>query len=180
MSGFSNALNRFVEIIWKYPRTTLLIISAITLVFLIRVPTVRIVSDFADLLPQDHPYIQLHNEIRDTFGGANNIIISVTVDDESIFTNETLDRIHRITLAVDALDGINHSLVTSLTHRNVRKVWLSGEGTVKSSTYYDPLKGGYSQAELDGKRVLVIIPDSTRTAPVPLLFRLCTRSCGIG
>jgi len=28
------------------------------------------------------------------------------------------------------------------------------------------------RAELDGKRVLVIIPDSTRTAPVPLLFRL--------
>ena len=63
-----------------------------------------------------------------------------------------LDRIHRITLAVDALEGINHNLVTSLTHRNVRKVWLSGEGTVKSSTYYDPLKGGYSAAELDGIR----------------------------
>jgi nickel-dependent lactate racemase len=28
------------------------------------------------------------------------------------------------------------------------------------------------RAELDGKRVLVIIPDSTRTAPVPLMFRL--------
>ena len=32
--------------------------------------------------------------------------------------------------------------------------------------------GALGQAELDGKRVLVIIPDSTRTAPVPLLFRL--------
>jgi nickel-dependent lactate racemase len=28
------------------------------------------------------------------------------------------------------------------------------------------------QLDLDGKRVLVIIPDSTRTAPIPLLFRL--------
>ena len=25
---------------------------------------------------------------------------------------------------------------------------------------------------LDGKRVLVIIPDGTRTAPIPLMFRL--------
>ena len=152
MSSFSNALNRFVEVIWKYPKTTLLIISAITIVFLLRVPMVRIVSDFADLLPQDHPYIQLHNEIRDTFGGANNVIVAITVDEGSIFSNDILDRIHRITLAVDAVDGINHSLVTSLTHRNVRKVWLSGEGTVKSSTYYDPLKGGYSTAELEGIR----------------------------
>ncbi len=152
MSRFSRALFHFLEIIWKYPKTILLLIAVITALFAIRVPMVRIVSDFADLLPQDHPYIQLHNEIRDTFGGANNIIIAVNVEEGTIFTNETLDRIHRITFAVDTLDGINHNLVTSLTHRNVRKVWLSGEGTVKSSTYYDPLKGGYSAAELDGMR----------------------------
>jgi hypothetical protein len=29
-----------------------------------------------------------------------------------------------------------------------------------------------AQADLAGKRVLVIIPDSTRTAPIPLFFRL--------
>lgn len=29
-----------------------------------------------------------------------------------------------------------------------------------------------AQADLDGQRVLVIIPDSTRTAPIPLFFRL--------
>ncbi len=152
MSKFSNALNSFLEVIWKHPKVTLIIIAIVTAVFAVRVPTVRIVSDFADLLPQSHPYIQLHNEIRDTFGGANNVILSVTVDEGTIFTNDTLDRIHRITMAVDALGGINHNLVTSLTHHNVRKVWLSGEGTVKSSTYYDPLKGGYSADELDGMR----------------------------
>ncbi len=152
MSSFSNALSRFVELVWKFPKATLLIITIITAVFALRVPTVRIVSDFADLLPQDHPYIQLHNEIRDTFGGANNIIVAITVEDGTVISNDMLDRIHRITLAVDALEGINHNLVTSLTHRNVRKVWLSGEGTVRSSTYYDPLKGGYSDAELDGIR----------------------------
>ena len=152
MSRFSRSLYRFVEIVWQYPRIVLLIIAAITVGFAVRVPSVRILSDFADLLPQKHPYIQLHNEIRDTFGGANNIIVAVTVDEGTIFTNDTLDRIHRITLGVDALEGINHNLVTSLTHRNVRKVWLSGEGTVKSSTYYDPLKGVYSAAELDAMR----------------------------
>lgn len=151
-----NILNGLVERIWGYPRATLLVIAGVTAVFAWQVPTVRIVSDFADLLPQNHPYIQLHNEIRDTFGGANNIIVSVTVRDGTIFTDETLARIHRITLAVDALEGINHNLVTSLTHRNVRKVWLSGEGTVKSAPYYDPLHGGYSAAELDGIRQSVL------------------------
>ena len=30
----------------------------------------------------------------------------------------------------------------------------------------------WTEHDLDGKRVLVIIPDSTRTAPIPLFFRL--------
>ena len=31
---------------------------------------------------------------------------------------------------------------------------------------------------LDGKRVLVIIPDGTRTAPIPLMFRLLYEQIG--
>ncbi|MGC9522354.1 MAG: lactate racemase domain-containing protein [Anaerolineae bacterium] len=34
------------------------------------------------------------------------------------------------------------------------------------------LATGIDQARLDGKRVLIIIPDSTRTAPMPMIFRL--------
>ena len=123
MRGFGHILEKIVLFTWTYPRSVLLFIAAITVAFATQVPAVRIVSDFSDLLPQEHPFIQLHNEIRDTFGGANNIIIAVSVDEGTIFTNETLDRIHRITTAVDNLEGINHNLVTSLTHRNVRKVW---------------------------------------------------------
>jgi predicted RND superfamily exporter protein len=145
----SHVLNRFVELNWQHPKAILVIIFIVTVFLAFQLPAVRIVSDFADLLPQDHPYIQLHNEIRDTFGGANNIVVSIAVAEGTIFSNETLDRIHRLTMGVDALEGINHNLVTSLTHRNVRKVWLSGEGTVKSAPYYDPLKGGYNADELN-------------------------------
>jgi len=148
MRRLRHLLNKIAPFTWEYPRTVLLIIALVTVGFATQVPAVRIVSDFSDLLPQEHPFIQLHNEIRDTFGGANNIIVAVSVSEGTIFTNDTLDRIHRITTAVDNLEGINHNLVTSLTHRNVRKVWLGGEGTVKSVTYYDPRKGGYSPSEL--------------------------------
>ncbi|GAC1654204.1 MAG: lactate racemase domain-containing protein [Ktedonobacteraceae bacterium] len=36
----------------------------------------------------------------------------------------------------------------------------------------------FDQLSLDGKRVLVIIPDSTRTAPIPLFFRLLYKHIG--
>jgi nickel-dependent lactate racemase len=36
----------------------------------------------------------------------------------------------------------------------------------------------FSDTQLDGKRVLVIIPDSTRTAPLPMMFRLLYAQLG--
>jgi len=38
----------------------------------------------------------------------------------------------------------------------------------------DVVSRGLDEAKLDGKRVLAIIPDSTRTMPMPLMFRLLT------
>ena len=40
------------------------------------------------------------------------------------------------------------------------------------------LAGALGTMALDGKRVLVIIPDGTRTAPIPLMFRLLYEQIG--
>jgi uncharacterized protein len=149
LNKFVKQLHKIDAIVFRYPIHVLTTVLLITLAFASQIPAVKMVSDFADLLPQEHPYIQLHNDIRDTFGGANNVIIAVEVKEGTIFTNDTLDRIHRITQAVDLLPSINHSLVSSLTHRTTRKIWLSEVGNIKSTPHYDPTKeGGYSDEEL--------------------------------
>jgi predicted RND superfamily exporter protein len=148
VNRFAAHIHKIDKVIFAAPRMTLLVIFAVTVFFAWQIPAVKIVSDFADLLPQEHPYIKLHNSIRDTFGGANNIILSVDVEDGTIFTNDNLQRIHRLTVGVDSLAGINHNMVTSVTHRTTRKVWLSPEGTVRSAPHFDPSKGEYSDAEL--------------------------------
>jgi uncharacterized protein len=142
-------LKQIDKVVFAHPKITAGLIFIITVFFAIQVPGVRMVSDYADLLPQEHTYIKTHNIIRDTFGGANNVIVAVKVKEGTIFTNETLNRIHRITGKVDALSNMNHNLVTSLTHRTTRRIWLNELGTVKSAPYFDSLKeGGYSDAEL--------------------------------
>ena len=149
MNKFVQHLHKIDGVVFKYPFHVLAAVLLITIFFASQIPAVRMVSDFADLLPQEHSYIKLHNEIRDTFGGANNVIIAVEVKDGTIFTNDTLDRIHRITQAVDQLPSINHNLVNSLTHRTTRKIWLSEVGNIKSTPHYDPNKeGGYSEEDL--------------------------------
>jgi len=147
---------RLGDFLFDHRRRVLAVVFAVTAFFAWHIPMVKMLSDFADLLPQDHPYIRLHNQIRDTFGGANIILIAVEVEQGTIFNNDTLRRINRITQAVDELHGINHNLVTSLTHRNTRKIWLTPEGTIKSTPYFDAQHGDYSGAELDSMRAEVV------------------------
>lgn len=160
MKRITKAIHHFFHAIddtlFGRPYLWLAIILGFTLFFATQIPGVKMYSDFADLLPQKHPYIQLHNEIRDDFGGANNIIVAVEVEDGDIFTNDTLKMIHRITQSVDSLPGVNHNLVSSLTHRTVRKVWLTETGDVNSAPHYDPIIAEMTAEELALMRQEVI------------------------
>ena len=56
---------------------------------------------------------------------------------------------------------------------------MIGTGSTTGYLGEDEVRGlvrqAFGQVDLSGKRVLVIIPDSTRTAPIPLFFRLFHR-----
>lgn len=120
------------------PLLTLLVVLIITAAFGSQIRGIRMYSEFADLLPQTHPYIELHNSIRDEFGGANVIVLSMEVDHGTILTNEALNKLHRLTTEVDKLPGVNHNLVTSLVHRTSRRSSISETGSIISDPYYDP------------------------------------------
>src|SRR5215217_7276355 len=59
---------------------------------------------------------------------------------------------------------------------------IIGQGSTTETLGIDSVQELLARAldpmALDGKRVLVIIPDGTRTAPIPLLFRLLHEQIG--
>ena len=137
------------EWLFANPKIVLGIIFAISLGFASLLPSLRMGTDFEDLLPQSHPFIQLHNEIKDDFGGASAVVVSVEVKEGDIFTNETLALIDNLTQGVDSLSGVNHNLVSSLTHRTSRKITLDETGNIKSALYFDPSAPKLTPAELE-------------------------------
>jgi predicted RND superfamily exporter protein len=148
---------RMIEVfVFYHPKTFLAAILLATAFFASRIPYLEMYSNFADLLPQEHPYIQLHNDVKDTFGGANNVVMAISVEEGTIFNSDILARIHRLTQGVDSLPGVNHNLVRSLTHRTVRKTWLTELGNMNSQAYYDPLKADLSEEELGQLRLDVM------------------------
>lgn len=131
-------------------------VALITIFFAAQVPSLRVYTDFEGLLPQKNPYIKVHNEIRSLFGGANVLTVAVSVDQGSIFTNENLARINRVTNALDDLPGINHNLVSSITHRTARFISLTDEGNVRSEVYYNPSLGPMTDQQLQVMRAKLL------------------------
>ena len=76
----THALHRGEEWLFANPKIVLGLIFAATLLFSLALPKLRVYSDFADLLPQNHRYIQVYNRIKESFGGANMIIMAVEVE----------------------------------------------------------------------------------------------------
>ena len=112
---------------------TLLFIVLPTLVLAAALPRLEVYSRFADLLPAQHPYIQTYNRMKQTFGGANIVAMSLAVTGEGdIFTHATLDKIRYLTDQVDRIPGVNHYQVASIAHNKIRRVRTTAGGTIKS------------------------------------------------
>lgn len=133
----THALHRAEAWIFANPKYVLSAIFIVTLLFASQLRGLQMKSDFDDLLPQDHPYIELHNQIREGFGGVSMVVVEVEVEQGTIFTNQTLALINRLTEEVDSLPGVNHNLVSSLTHRTARQISLDASGNVRTRPYYD-------------------------------------------
>lgn len=147
--SITHRLHQGEEWIFRNPKIVLALVLAVTVLFGMALPKLRIFTDFSDLLPQNHGYIKVYNRLKENFGGANMLVMSVEVEQGTIFNDETLKLIHEATQGIDNLPGVNHNLVSSLTHRTARKVFLDDQGGFASEPYYDPLKPTRTVAELE-------------------------------
>lgn len=138
--------------IFANPATVLILILGFTALFAIHVPKLAIHTNFDDLLPQKHPYIETYNRVKETFGGVNQIVVAIEVERGDIFNRTTLDLIDRATREIDSLPSINHNFVSSLTHRTVRRVFVKPDGGFGSTPYYDSRTPPMTSEALDHLR----------------------------
>ena len=104
----------------QYRHPIMVVVLSITAVFAYWSFQLRLETSFGDLLPQSHPFIQVHNKYAPTFGGANNIQLMVEVKEGHLFTVPTLARIYKITEAVDQVYGVNHNQIDSIDRKSTR------------------------------------------------------------
>jgi len=117
---------RFGEWIIKRRFMVLLVLGALTVFFGFFAAKTQLVTSFGDLLPQNHPFIQIYHKYESYFGGTNNVVIMIEARRGTIYTPEIIGKIARMTRNLDLVYGVQHGSVRSLTN----------------ASFFRPLPGG--------------------------------------
>jgi predicted RND superfamily exporter protein len=113
-------VKKFAEFIIRRRLLILILLSIITLFFAYQLKGLRASTSFDDLLPQTHPYIKMHTEFRKIFGGANFLVMMLSVKEGDIFNKETLGKLKYITDELVGIPGIDRYKIISIASRKMK------------------------------------------------------------
>jgi hypothetical protein len=124
-------------------------VLALTVAFAVFAFRLRLDFHPGDLLPQGHPFMQVHNRFHENFSEANVLTVMIQARSGTIFTPEILTTIFRATEAVDRLPGVNHDQIDSIGSRFVRVVQVQSGGRMIA----DPLISSPVTTEGEAKQI---------------------------
>jgi hypothetical protein len=108
----------------------------------------KVDASFSKLLPLNHDYMQPFLKYRDEFGGANRVIIALTVTEGDIFTAEFFSALKQATDEVFFIPGIDRSRVSSLFTPDVRFTEVVEDGIAGGNVVpadFQPTEEGFNQ-----------------------------------
>ena len=121
-------MRRLAGIIVEKRAVILGLIIAATLCFAYLSIKIEMYTAFADLLPEDHPYIRVHDRFWKTFGGANVVLLSVEVSEGDIFNAAVLEKIKTLTEMIEQTPGANNYQIFSIARQKVKDVRATAWG----------------------------------------------------
>ena len=111
---------KLVEYHVGHPILMLTLITLGTIFFTYECFRLRIHTDFFDLYPPKHEYIQLYKKYRSMFGTANVMTMVLETKRGDIFNVDTIKKIDRITQDIMTVKGVDNLQVVSLTHPRLK------------------------------------------------------------
>jgi predicted RND superfamily exporter protein len=119
-------MERFARTVITLRWPILIAIIAVTGFFIWQLTYLRFRITLSELWPADHPFVQVHHEYEEQYGSPFTVYVMVRAKQGTIYEPAGIEKIDRITQAVDAIPGVNHDQVISLTSRKVKSIMLRG------------------------------------------------------
>ena len=128
MSSKSSLVRSTSDLIFNFRPLVIFFFILATLFMLWSATALKVDAGFNKLLPLDHPYMKTFVKYQEEFGGANRILIAITVEKGDIFTPEFFNTLKNITDEVFFIPGVDRAQVKSLFTPNVRFIEIVEDG----------------------------------------------------
>ncbi|MBI3798917.1 MAG: hypothetical protein HY268_18375, partial [Deltaproteobacteria bacterium] len=119
---------RWCRFVAHHRSFTALLVVALTLPAAFLAQRISLSSKMSDYYPGKHPHVRLYQEFTEMLKMTNAIAVTVSVKEGTIYTPETLGKIHRITVDLLETKGVNPFEVMSLTHPRLKDIKVRSEG----------------------------------------------------
>lgn len=145
---------RFSEFCIRHRVVVTVIIALATLAMASTLTRIDVRTVFSDMVPHNHPYVQVHERYRDTFAGSNKVTILLKVNEGEIFRLPVLEEVQRITNGLTLISGVNSTQIVSIASRKLKRVTASSEGIETLPLMWPDLPN--SQEEVQALRQAVL------------------------
>jgi predicted RND superfamily exporter protein len=98
-------LEKITKTVTTHPWITIAITLILTCIFFYGLTGIEFLADVKDMLPEGDPTVTAFNEIDETFGGAEYIMLALEAED--IFTHQTLKILEFMTVGIEELEGVS-------------------------------------------------------------------------
>src|SRR5688572_6695375 len=119
-------MEAYINFLLKYRLPILLALTTITIFLGYKALEIRVNTNFFDLYPPSHPYIQLYQKYRQMFGTANVLVMAIETKEGDIFNIETINKLNWATLQTLETAGVNPYQLLSLTSPRMRNIRITG------------------------------------------------------
>jgi len=124
---------RFSRFFIKWRGVNLVLIGGATLFFAYHALQLQVFSQFIDLLPRNHPFIQIYEKYNRGFGSANVVVAAIVAHEGTIYDERVLEKVYAFTDQIDKVEGVDHGQVASMTAVTVRDTGIDQSGTIRST-----------------------------------------------
>lgn len=123
-------IDKLGDFLIRFRLWVLVAIVGVTLLFGYYAIQVPMHSAFEDLLPPKHPYIKIHRQYKDVFGGANVVLISLEAKEGNIYDPSILTKLQTFTEVLELTEGVNNYQIYSLARYKTKDITADRKSVV--------------------------------------------------
>ncbi len=119
-------MEAYIHFLLRFRWPVIVVLAMMTIFLGYYAVEMQVYTNFFDLYPPGHPYIQLYQKYRRMFGTANVLVMSIEVKEGDIYNADTINKINYATLQMLETSGVNPYQLLSLTHPKMKNIKITG------------------------------------------------------